>query len=426
MVGGASQSELLEEAEREAELIVSAVRISVAVVIMAALVIALSFLDEAPPDTIKRQIHVAAIVMSSYFALGVVALTITIKGSLRPWMPWAFASVDIGLVIGNAWWSMDNSHLPQAYLFTTPAVWAAPVVFAFASLRYRPGLQAYMVVAVVTACAALLWWWDLPGDDPSILPNFFDAPPNVVRTAMLALCGGILVLAAHRRRALLARALREAEERSQLARFLPAQIAPMMADHRRELLLRGWRTDAAVIAIDIRGFTGLSETMTPEDLTAFISAYRTEVIKAADAHRAVVDKFIGDGALVVFGVPQSSGDDAANAIAFGKDLLARIGRWRRDRWPDLRIGIGGHWGEVFAGAVGDASRVEFTVLGDTVNVAARLEELTKSEPAEFIVSKNLMEEAGAARNEWNELDIPALRGRSEPVTAVGWKGAESA
>lgn len=418
-----TRDRLLAQAEREAEIIVSAVRVSVALVIVFALLSSLWFLEAPPPDIVKQQIHAAAIVLSSYFFLGVAALTISVMGRLKRWMPWFFASIDVLLVAGNCWWTLVNTDLPQSYLFTAPAVWAAPVVFAFASLRYRPGLQAYMVVIVIMACIVLIWGLDLPGADTTILPSVFEDPPNVIRTAMLGLCGGILVLGAYRRRVLLDRAVKEAEERNILARFMPAQIAPMIADQRRQDLRRGWRAEVGIVLVDIRGFTQLSESLSPEALSRFISAFRQHVMQAADKHGGVVDKFIGDGALVIFGVPETAENDASNALAFGADLLRRVAAWHPDEGPRVRIGLGGHYGEVFAGAVGDANRLEFTVLGDAVNVASRLEELTKTVPHGFVVSKPLLDaaipDAQGDQAMWVPLTSIALRGREAGIEAFG-------
>ncbi len=424
------ENRLLAKAETEAEIIVSLVRVSVAVVVVSSLVAALAFVDVAPPDTIMQQIHVALIVLGCYFALGLGALIITLRGGLRHWMPWSFASVDVLLILVNAWWSLVNPSLPQAYLFAAPIMWGAPVVFAFASLRYRPGLQAYMVVVVLLGSIALIWAAPLPAGSIEILPRLFDGPPNVVRTAMLGLCGGILVLAAHRRRALLEQAIREAEERSLLARFLPSQIAPMLTDDRRDDLRRGWRAEVAIVVVDIRGFTHLSESLSPEALSEFVSAFRRRIMEAADAHAGVIDKFIGDGALIVFGIPEPISGDAANAIAFGQALLHRIETWRPNEAPNLKIGIGAHFGEVFAGAVGDLSRLEFTVLGDAVNVAARLEEISKDTDQGFIVSEALLNAAavpvGPGNNDWIRLEMLELRGREAAIVAFGWSDGTAA
>ena len=163
-----------------------------------------------------------------------------------------------------------------------------------------------------------------------------------------------------------------------LARFLPEEVAPRLAAGDAGLR-EGRRQTASILFLDLRNSTALAERMDPKRLLIFITSFRRRVIAAARAHGGVVDKFIGDGALIVFGVPEASPDDAARALACARRLEALIAGWNAKRRfdPPLRIGIGVHCGEILYGVVGDASRLELTVLGDAVNVAARLEQATK-------------------------------------------------
>ena len=122
--------------------------------------------------------------------------------------------------------------------------------------------------------------------------------------------------------------------------------------------------------------------------------------ETAKAHGGVVDKFVGDNALIVMGVPEAQDDDAARTLACARTLLARIAAWNAGPTPPplagapLRIGIGAHFGPAFVGAVGTDERLEFTVLGDTVNVASRLEQLTRETDGGLIASAPLLAAAG--------------------------------
>ncbi len=143
-------------------------------------------------------------------------------------------------------------------------------------------------------------------------------------------------------------------------------------------------------------------------------------MEAAQAHGGMIDKFIGDGALVVFGVPDPSAQDAARAFAFADDLLRRIERWNEKRRfePPLRIGIGIHTGEVYCGLVGDEERIEFTVLGDAVNVASRLEQATKRYGVPVLASQEAVVAAGLAAK-WREVAEEVLRGRVGATRIMG-------
>ena len=139
-----------------------------------------------------------------------------------------------------------------------------------------------------------------------------------------------------------------------------------------------------------------------------------------------MDKFVGDSAMVVFGVPEPGPHDAANALDGARAILNAVASWNDERGAAsddaVRIGVGLHWGEVFCGAVGDASRLEFTVLGDTVNVAARLEEATKRAGLPLVVSEKLLTAAGVdatARDGWIEQPDTTIRGRYGDVHHYG-------
>ena len=156
--------------------------------------------------------------------------------------------------------------------------------------------------------------------------------------------------------------------------------------------------------------------MDPERLSIFISSFRRRVMRAAEEHGGVVDKFIGDGALLVFGVPLIKGDESHRAISCAIRLLGYIDQWNIKRHfdPPVRVGIGIHTGEIYWGLVGDARRIEFTVLGDTVNVAAKIEQATKTYRVPVLISGQVLLQA-EARDDWEAVGHEALGGRREEI-----------
>ncbi|MCJ2023836.1 CHASE3 domain-containing protein [Methylobacterium sp. J-067] len=217
---------------------------------------------------------------------------------------------------------------------------------------------------------------------------------------------------------LAASAIREAGRRANLARFLPEELSDRLADE-DDSLRAGRRQNAAVAFVDMRGSTALAETLDPHALSQFLTAFRRRVMRVARLRGGVVDKFIGDGALIVFGLPEPRPDDAARALAFARDLVAVIERWNarsEDRAP-IRIGVGIHYGDLFCGIIGEDMRLEFTVLGDTVNVAARLEQATKTHGVPILVSEAVLAAAGDGEGvgPWREVSRAPLRGRTEAM-----------
>ena len=203
-----------------------------------------------------------------------------------------------------------------------------------------------------------------------------------------------------------------------LSRYLPSELANRLA---REGLraTRGRRTKAAILFIDMRDFTAAVQTMEPDALFGFLQEYRTVVSRIVEAEGGLIDKFIGDGVLAVFGALRPSPDDAAAAIRCGLRLLAAIDAWNveraRDGEPPVRVGVGIHHGEVVMGAIGDEQRLEYSVVGHAVNVCSRIEGLTKKYRSPLLISEDTLIEAarvGMSFDGWRHFIDEEVRGIS--------------
>ncbi len=221
-------------------------------------------------------------------------------------------------------------------------------------------------------------------------------------------------------------AAREAARRGRLARFLPSELVTRLADD-DDSLKNGRRQQAVIAFVDMRGSTAIAEQLDPKALSAFLSSYRQRVMRLSRTHGGVVDKFIGDGALLVFGLPEPRPDDAERAVRFACALVDDIAAWNAEaeHGASVRIGIGLHGGEVFSGIIGEEARYEFTVLGDTVNVAARLEQATKAAGVPVLASEAVRRAAGQAGVTWREVSREPLRGRREAMPFYAVEPARS-
>ena len=176
--------------------------------------------------------------------------------------------------------------------------------------------------------------------------------------------------------------------------------------------------------VDIVGFTRMGESMSPAAAMALLRAFHTEVEQAVFAHNGMVDKFMGDGALACFGVPEASPAAAADAIRAALTLLTALRRPRAEGGAALRVGIGIHHGPVLMGDIGGATQFQFTVVGDTVNVASRLEAMTRQHDTDIIVSAAVIEAArGHLEPELLERfqRMPELRLRGRDGGIGGWR-----
>ena len=416
---------LLSEAERDAELTAARARVVISVVLFA-LVQGIIW-DGLPPTDMEaqrvivvRQVESARLFLIALLLVGVASYVAVRRNWATRWRPFVTSTADAALILGNIAYTLIAAEFPGGLLAVLPVVFAVPLVLGSVAILYRPALQLYVTAVYGTGLIAILLALG-KGDGAEragALQNavlMFGPPPNVVRIVMLLLLGGVLVVVAMRGRALLRHAVDETVRRTSLAHFLPAEIAPLVGTPAAASLREGRRQVATVVFVDMRDSTARAEALDPRALSTFVTSFRRRVSEAARTHAGIVDKFVGDGALVVFGVPEPAVDDAARALAFAAELLERVARWNHKRRfdPPVRVGIGVHTGEVYCGLVGDDARMEFTVLGDAVNVAARLEDATKSYGRPVLASQAAVAAAGTAG--WTEVGCEVLRGRGEPT-----------
>ena len=420
----APDAALLREAELRAEKVVSILRMFVALGLMVVFFLAVGEPPEEIADFLRKQWIFAVLSMFSYLLLGALTLWLARSGRFRRWMVWPVVTLDCLFMLVNAWVGLENVSMPGALTFLLPPPWLVPLVLAFAVLRFNPYLQAYCVALIVGGLGYLSFVTEvtITPDIASRVQHLVAVPPNIVRLAMILLAGVVLVVAAAALRGLLHRALIETEKRLLLTRYLPARLAERMQTEDLDDLRQGKRQDMAVMFIDIRGFTSWAEGRDPAEVGAFVTEYRIRVQRAARQTHGMVDKFIGDGAMLLF----DGAEAPKRALQCAMQLSAEMQEWSMLRHaegrPDVHVGIGLHWGEVFSGVVGDEDRLEYTALGDTVNTASRLEQMTKTNDMEIIVSAAVLEATNlpmSEREDWVTLDPEPLRGRSQPLALFG-------
>jgi adenylate cyclase len=169
---------------------------------------------------------------------------------------------------------------------------------------------------------------------------------------------------------------RETQVRANFERFFAPGVAERIAREQGVIRLAGERRPVAVLFSDIRGFTPMAEAMPPEELGTLLTDYFTEMVDLVFEHGGTLDKFIGDAIMAVWGAPLAAPDDADRALAAAIAMRDRLQvlnpRWQARGRPPLAIGIGINYGDVFAGYLGSERRLEYSAIGDTVNVAKRL------------------------------------------------------
>jgi len=214
---------------------------------------------------------------------------------------------------------------------------------------------------------------------------------------LLVLAGGLAIVVRRSRR-LVARQVETERARSNLARYFSPNLVDELALS-DEPLRTTRQQDVAVLFVDVVGFTGLASAAAPDAVIGLLRDFHRRMVAAVFAHGGTVDKYLGDGLMVTFGTPRPAPDAAARALACARAMLDAVQAWSRERTArgeaPIRIGVGAHYGPVVLGDIGDERHLEFAVVGDTVNVASRLQELTRSLGVTMVASDALV--AGARR-----------------------------
>ncbi len=209
---------------------------------------------------------------------------------------------------------------------------------------------------------------------------------------------------------------REAVVLSNFQRYFAPDLVDQISSAEGMVQLGGTKRPVVVFFSDIRGFTPMSEKMSPDDIASLLTEYFTEMVAIVFEHGGTLDKFIGDEIMALWGAPVSKDDDADRAMRAAIDMMSVLKElnetWSAEGRPHVEIGIGINFGEVFAGNIGAEQRMEYTVIGDAVNVASRL--CSSADPGQVIVSESFYD---ALKNPPAVAAVEPLqlKGKSDPV-----------
>jgi adenylate cyclase len=207
--------------------------------------------------------------------------------------------------------------------------------------------------------------------------------------------------------------------RDTFGRFVSNDVAEAVLGG--QVPLAGSRREVTILFQDIRGFTGLSENLDPAKLLELLNRFFTEVVAAVESQGGVVKQFLGDGVMALFGAPQAYPDHAERAVRAALEIVKRVHALNQDLdstgSSPLRIGVGIHTGTVVAGLIGPDNRVEYGVVGDAVNLASRIEAMTREVNATVLVSRAVATQLGESFQLGRTAVLP-VRGRTQTVEVV--------
>jgi len=353
-------------------------------------------------------------IIGPFLAYEIVALLVlryrVTRGRVFPMLArFVNALIETSLPTVSLWWV--NQYATPAVAFGT---WPTMLYFIFivaSTLRLDFVLPTFTgAVAAAGYLGVATWVFSFHG----VATN----PNHIVKAAVMMIAGAVAGLVALQLRAKFRRAIDEALSRERVINLFGQHVSPSVVDRLLEspAEFTGDTREICVMFLDIRDFTASARDRPPEAVVEFLNRNFAFMIEAIDCHGGFINKFLGDGFLAIFGAPLDDPAAAGHAVAAAREILAEIdSRGLSDApWP-LRVGIGLHLGRAVTGNVGSPRRKEFTAIGDTVNLASRLEKLTKEYPARLIVSDSVIAALGAAAGAARPLGAVAVKGYADLV-----------
>jgi adenylate cyclase len=359
-----------------------------------AVVLIFAALYAATPKTFSADAAFAPVpwALGIYIFFTVVRLAMAYRGAVGPVILYSSIVLDMLLLLGLIWSFHLQYQQPPSFYLKSPTLLYVFIFIALRALRFE---ARYVVASGLVAAAG---WLVLVGyavrttgvemvtrdyiyymtNNAILLGAEFDKIISILLVTV------IIAAAIARARSLLVRSVAEGRAAQDLSRFFSPEIADQITASEEGVSAgAGEARDAAILFVDIRGFTGFANTHQPSDVIAMLADYQRLMVPILQKHGGTIDKFMGDGIMVTFGAALPTETYAADALRAVDELMRAAADWNAARVaagePELRVGAAVASGRLIFGAVGDESRLEYTVIGDAVNLAAKLEKATKAQ-----------------------------------------------
>jgi adenylate cyclase len=363
--------------------------------------------------------------LAAYFLFTVTRLLLSYRFELPQWYLLVSIGVDMALLVGLIFsFHIQYGQHPTFYL-KTPTLMYVFIFIGLRALRFDPRFVLTTGLVAVAGWLGLVFYAAFADmDGMRVTRNYVDyltgntilVGAELDKTMVILAVTVILSVALYRGRAMLFEATRDHAAAMDLRRFFAPEVAASITGADTELQAgAGSLREAAVLYADIRSFTTTSASLPPETVLAVLAHYQNVAVEVINEEGGRVDKFLGDGILATFGAVHPSETYAADALRAAARLVAcaeaEQPRFREAGWPaDLRIGTAVAAGPVTVGVIGSKRRLEFTVIGDAVNRAAKLEDANKAQQSKALTDRATFDLACAQGFK----DVPAaIRPRAE-------------
>ena len=313
--------------------------------------------------------------------------------------------IDMSLLLGMIWSFHLQYQQPPSFYLKSPTLLYVFIFIALRALRFE---ARYVITAGVVAAAgwsAMAVYAALASGGMEMVTRdyvYYLTSNSILKGAELDKVVTILTVTAiiaaaiTRAKKLLVKAVAEGTAVHDLSRFFSPEIARQITSAEQEVTAgTGQARDAAILMVDIRGFTQLATIVKPDDLVCLLAEYQSRIVPIIQQHGGTIDKFMGDGIMATFGAAVTSPTYAADALKTVSDIIESVAAWSAERQQQdrtaLKIGAAVATGRIIFGAIGDETRMEYTVIGDAVNLSAKLEKHTKTEGVQALCTATAMD-----------------------------------
>jgi adenylate cyclase len=352
-----------------------------------------------------------------YEGLFALLVTVLLRHKIRLPLFGRYANTIVEIFIAYLITWLASYNIPVSTALELPSSYLPFIIVALSSLRMSVALSFF--TGIISALGYVVLFAILSGSTAEAI--HFDPLINGGRVIAFSISGLLTGLVGFQIRQWMITTISVREDRERITRIFGSQVSPEVAE---KLLSRDVSSDkgelrnVCIMFVDIRGFTAFSERRSPEEIVAFLNNVFSFTVDEVVSRKGIVNKFLGDGFMAVFGAPLDDPSACANALEAARAMLAALDDKKQSGdIPDIQIGIGLNAGVVLTGQVGGSVRREYTVIGDVVNSASRIESLNKEYRSRLLVGESVVDQAGlsAERLGLVEVGSVAVRGRDQTI-----------
>ncbi|MDZ7714406.1 MAG: adenylate/guanylate cyclase domain-containing protein [Rhodovibrio sp.] len=373
--------------------------------------------------------------LAAYLGFTLIRLGASYRTHLPDWFLYLSIVIDMTLLFVLIWSFHLQYEQPASFYLKAPTLLYVFIFIALRALRFE---ARFVLAAGLTAAAGwgllVVYVVTVNPEDPMITRNYVTyMTSNAIllgaefdKIISILTVTGILAMAILRARKLLVSSVADSAAANDLSRFFSPEVADKIVHSEEIGVGAGESRDAAILNLDLRGFTPLAERYPPDAVMRLLAEYQAEMVPIVRKHGGSIDKFLGDGIMATFGASQGTGSYAADALRAVEEIMAAAAAWQArveaDGRPCVPVNAAVAAGRVVFGAVGEKDRLEYTVIGEAVNLAAKLEKHNAALGSRALATRHAYDTARQQGYRPAEpiQDVPAARveGVHHPVDAV--------